>query len=110
MATSRLQPSDDGRNRFTRSSAQRPVSTRIDKYDIATEIGHGDLVRVFRAFDRDLGRPITLKVLTDLAGSELSKRFRGEVASVAKLRTPNIITIYGFGEHVGLPFAVMPVL
>ena len=111
MATSPLQPYDEDRGPALHPKrTQRPVSPRIEKYDVETEIGRGDLVRVFRAFDRDLGRPATLKVLTDLAGSALTKRFRAEVASVGKLRTPHIIAIYGLGEHVGLPFAAMQVL
>lgn len=109
MATSPIKPYDEGRP-LRPKRPQRPVSPRIEKYDVETEIGHGDLVRVFRAFDRDLGRPVTLKVLTDLAGSALTGRFRAEVATAGKLRNPHIIAIYALGEHVGLPFAAMQVL
>jgi len=109
MATSPLKPYDEGRP-IRPKPPRLPVSPRIEKYDVETEIGHGDLVRVFRAFDRDLGRPATLKVLTDVAGSALTRRFRAEVSSVGKLRSPHIIAVYGFGEHVGLPFAAMQVL
>jgi len=109
MATSPLKPYDEGRPIRPKPS-RLPVWPRIEKYDVETEIGRGDLVRVFRAFDRDLSRPATLKVLTDVAGSALTRRFRAEVASVGKLRSPHIIAVYGLGEHVGLPFAAMQVL
>jgi len=110
MATSRLHLHDEGRGRPFQQRPERPALPRIEKYEVETEIGRGDLVRVFRAFDRSLGRPVTLKLLTDLGGSALTRRFRAEVASIAKLRSPHLIAIYGLGEHVGLPFAAMQVL
>ena len=89
------------------NAGQRAPAPRIGKYDVGAEIGHGGLVKVFRAFDRDLSRPVMLKVLTGLGDPELTRRFRAEVACVARLRTPAVIAIYELAEHVGLPFAAM---
>jgi len=86
---------------------QRPFSARIGKYEVEAEIGHSAIIQVFRAFDRDTGRPVTLKVLTGVADRPLLERFRREVACAANLRSPSIIAIYELGEHVGLPFAAM---
>jgi TonB family protein len=80
---------------------------RIGKYEVEAEIGHSATVKVFRALDRDTGRPVTLKVLTDVADRVLVERFRREVAAAAGLRHPRFIAIYELGEHVGLPFAAM---
>src|SRR5262249_16884371 len=83
------------------------LPARIGKYEVKEEIGEGDLIRLVRAFDCDTGRPVTLKILTDKATPNLVDRFRREVGSAAKLRTPNTIAIYEMGEHAGLVFAAM---
>ncbi len=83
------------------------LSARIGKYEVEAEIGHSATVKVFRALDRDTGRPVTLKVLTDVADRALVERFRREVAAAAGLRNRSFIAIYELGEHVGLPFAAM---
>ncbi len=89
------------------SSPPRGASARIGKYEIEAETGHSALVKVFRAFDRDTGRPVTLKVLTDVADPLLIERFRREVAIAAKLRNDHMIAVYELGEYVGLPFAAI---
>lgn len=83
------------------------LSARIGKYEVEAEIGQSATVKVFRALDRDTGRPVTLKVLTDVADRALVERFRREVAAAAGLRSRSFIAIYELGEHVGLPFAAM---
>jgi len=83
------------------------VSARIGKYEVEAEIGESATVKVFRALDRDTGRPVTLKVLTDVADRALVERFRREIATAAGLRNRSFIAIYELGEHVGLPFAAM---
>src|SRR5215831_12332025 len=88
----------------------RPAVTRIGKYEVEREVGGGTRVRVFRALDRDTGRPVTLKVLTDIADRLLHERFRREVAAAARLRHPAIVSVYELGEHVGLPFAALQYL
>ncbi|MDE3159522.1 MAG: TonB family protein [Acidobacteriota bacterium] len=87
----------------------KPLSTRIGKYEVEAEIGSssGGRVRVFRALDRDTGRPVTLKLLADVTDKRRGDRFRREVACVAKLRHPNVVAVYELGEHVGLPFAAI---
>ncbi|HEV3331428.1 MAG TPA: TonB family protein [Bryobacteraceae bacterium] len=83
------------------------LSARIGKYEVDAEIGQSAAVKVFRALDRDTGRPVTLKVLTDVADHALVERFRREIATAAGLRNRSFIAIYELGEHVGLPFAAM---
>jgi hypothetical protein len=62
---------------------------------------------VFRAFDRDIDRRVTLKVLTAAPNNLLADRFRREVAITASLHHANMIAIYELGEHAGLPFVAM---
>ena len=83
--------------------------SHIGKYEVVTQVGafkHAR-VKVFRAFDRDIGRPITLKLVADASDPWLADEFRHEVSSVAKLRVPNVIAIYEMSEYAGLPFAAM---
>jgi TonB family protein len=85
------------------------LPARIGKYEVEQEVGCGDLVRVFLAFDRDIHRPLQLKLLTDLTDTAITQRFRREVADIAKLRVTGMVAIYELGEHVGLPFAATQV-
>src|SRR5438270_477892 len=96
----------------SRASATPPipagnVPSRIGKYQVTAEIGNGTLVKLFRASDRDTGRPVLLKVLTDTSDHRLVEMFRREVANAARLCHRNLITIYELGEHERLPFAAM---
>src|SRR6516225_7274054 len=105
MAVSPL-PSFDN-PRWNRLAEMTPSSAppRIGKYEIREEIGHEVLVSVFRAVDRDIGRPVTLKVLTDVTNLGIRTRFRREVATIAKVRNDSVAAVYELGEHAGFPFA-----
>src|SRR5689334_3903433 len=50
----------------SQTSNEQRVPARIGKYEVDKEVGCGDLVRVFLAFDRDIDRPVQLKLLTDV--------------------------------------------
>ncbi|HJT89637.1 MAG TPA: TonB family protein [Bryobacteraceae bacterium] len=88
-------------------AALRSVSARIGKYEVEDEIGHTPWMKAFRAFDRDTGRNVILRVLTDVGNRPAIERFRREVAAAANLRTRQMVAIYELGEHVGLPFAAL---
>lgn len=88
-------------------AALRSVSARIGKYEVEDEIGHTPWMKAFRAFDRDTGRNVILRVLTDVGNRPAIERFRREVAAAANLRTRHMVAIYELGEHVGLPFAAL---
>lgn len=72
--------------------------TRIEKYDVKEEIGHGGMATVYRAEDTRLGRDVALKILhPHLRGTEQARaRFHREAQSVAKLKHPNILEIYDY--------------
>jgi len=89
---------------------QMPVLAHIGRYKVETETGHGDPVRVFRAFDPNIGRPVTLKVLADVSNGPLIEQFRREVLTAANVRHASMIAIYELGEHAGVPFVAMPYL
>lgn len=80
---------------------------QLERYDIQSEIRRGSFVRVFRAFDKDIGRLVTLKIATCGTDSSFAKRFLSEAAAVSKLRDTCVAAVYDFGEEAGVPFAVM---
>lgn len=83
--------------------------TRIGKYEVTGLLGRGGMGRVYRAFDRQLGRDVAIKTLTEgFAGdSEMLERFYREAAKTGMLKHPNIVTVYDLGEQDGWPYIVM---
>ena len=87
-----------------------PALPRIGKYEMTAEIGHGTRIKAFQAFDPAMGRPVTLKILTDVADTKMAERFRRDVSGVANAGTGSLVAVYELGEHVGLPFATFQYL
>src|SRR5215471_6811505 len=87
-----------------------PKSRQIGKYQIQAELGRGGFGSVYRAYDPTVGRLVAIKVLTAPGDQNLLTRFKNEAAAAGNLRHKNIITIYDFGEHEGLPYIVMEFL
>ncbi len=83
---------------------------RIGKYEIRAELGRGGFGKVYRAYDPSVGRLVAIKVLTAEGNKDLLTRFRNEAAAAGNLRHKNIVTIYDFGDHNGLPYLVMEFL
>ena len=61
---------------------------------------------VYEAIDRKLNRRAAVKVLTLNASNDprLAARFHHEAQIVARLNHPNIVSVYGSGEHEGTHF------
>src|SRR5882757_1266458 len=86
-----------------------PISvTHIGKYEIIAELGRGGMGVVYRAEDKNIGREVAIKTLTD-ATPELRQRFLVEARS-GVLNHQNIVTVYDFGEQDGNPYIVMEYL
>lgn len=81
-----------------------PGTVVAGRYRIEAELGAGGMGRVFRATQLALGREVALKVLP--AGPDASpsalKRLEREAAAVARLRHPNIVTVYDAGTEPGI--------
>jgi protein kinase-like protein len=71
--------------------------------------GRGGMGVVYRATELALGRPVALKLLApDRAGdSEFRERFQREWRMAAAIDHPNVIPIYGAGDHDGSLYLVM---
>jgi serine/threonine protein kinase len=91
-----------------------PEPTRIGKYEIVQKLGAGAFGTVYKATDQDLGRPVAIKTirLEGLAASQASledllARFKREAQVAARLKHPNIVTIYEIGNAEGLSYISM---
>ncbi|MEZ4453520.1 MAG: protein kinase [Nannocystaceae bacterium] len=74
------------------------VGSKLDKYEIQAEVGHGGMAVVYRGMDTVLRREVAIKVLhPHLADREESRaRLRREALTVAKLRHENILEIFDY--------------
>jgi len=84
-------------------------------YAVGERIGRGGLATVYRAHDRELDRPVAVKVLRlELVGTGLRGPLRHllerEARATATLNHPNLITVHRFGMWEGLPFMVVELL
>ena len=79
---------------------------RIARYEIVEQIGRGGMGAVYLARDRNLRRPVAIKVLH--AGTDaLSDRLVREARATARCRHENIVVIHDAGEHAGRPYLVL---
>lgn len=64
-------------------------------------LGTGGFAWVYRAHDPDLDIPVALKVLKPQYAGDLAfvERFRREASTAARLRHPNVVTIYNVGQE-----------
>ena len=83
---------------------------RAGRYEILAELGRGGFGQVYRAVDPTLDSMVAIKTLSVDNDASVLARFRNEAAASRRLRHPNIVTIYDFGEQDGTPFIVMELL
>ncbi|HTO92822.1 MAG TPA: serine/threonine protein kinase [Bacteroidota bacterium] len=83
-----------------------------EKYEIVAELGHGGNATVFQAIQKNLDRKIALKVLLPgfVNDPGYLERFHLEARAIARLRHPNIVTIYDEGFIDGVHFIAMEFL
>lgn len=83
----------------------------IGRFRIDAILGSGGMGAVYRGFDPTLQRTVAIKtVRPDIAGPELLERLLREAQACARLRHPNIVTVYEAGEIDGLVYIVMEFL
>jgi Protein kinase domain len=108
------QVSDSERN----SAETEPSSIvrRFENYEVMLdqdgkpiELGRGTKGITYKAFDSDLRFPVTLKVINEqYVGDESARlRFLREARAAAKVRHPNVGSVFHLGSSVGEYFYVM---
>jgi serine/threonine-protein kinase len=80
------------------------------RYEVLGPLGRGGMGMVYRAFDRELGETVAIKVLRpDVAreSGRVEQRFRSEIRLARRVRHRNVCSIFGDGEDRGLLFICM---
>jgi serine/threonine protein kinase len=91
------------------------LNKQLGDYTIIDLLGQGGMARVYRGYDAKLDRYSAIKVIdSTLAASqdadEYRERFSREARAIARLRHPNIVNIYQFGEFNGTYYMAMAFL
>jgi eukaryotic-like serine/threonine-protein kinase len=77
-------------------------------YLVDEVIGGGAMGVVLKALDQQLGRSVALKVIRpNLLSPGFRVLFQQEARAMALVSHPNVVTIYSFGEHGGVPYFAM---
>jgi Tol biopolymer transport system component/tRNA A-37 threonylcarbamoyl transferase component Bud32 len=92
-------------------------STLGASYSVERELGGGGMSRVFAAEDKELGRPVVVKVLPpELAAGLNAERFRREIQLAARLQHPHIVPLLSAGSGAreaggrGMLYYTMPLI
>ena len=94
----------------------RSIARRFEHYEVMLdqngkpiELGRGAMGITYKAFDTDLRFPVTLKVISEkYVGDESARqRFLREARSAAKVRHPNVASVFHLGRSSGEYFYAM---
>lgn len=84
----------------------------ISRYKIEKILGRGAVGTVYKAYDPVINQTVAIKIIhkqlleQDDSGEQL-QRFRNEVLAGRRLKHPNIVSIYEYGEEQDLAFIIM---
>ena len=78
------------------------------RYVLERVLGSGAMGDVWRGTDRQLERPVAVKVMRDRLADP--RRFQREARIAARLQHPGITVVHDVGTHDGQPFIVMELL
>jgi len=80
-----------------------------DRYELRERIGSGGMASVWLGEDLRLGRPVAVKLVSDVLADDPDyiARFRREAFVAASLAHPNLVTIYDFDSEASSPYLVM---
>src|SRR5579864_810815 len=86
-----------------------PGTLLANRYEITALLGEVGMGAVYKANDRELNRPVALKVIRpDLARNQsIVDRFKQELLLAHQVTHKNVIRIYDWGESEGLRFITM---
>jgi branched-chain amino acid transport system substrate-binding protein len=85
------------------------VGRQLGKYEVRAEVGRGGMGTVYLALDPLLQRRVAVKVLAPhlVWQPGLIERFLREARAAARLKHPNIVTIYDVGQDGNTYYFVM---
>ena len=82
------------------------AGSRLGQFLIHEYLGQGDLGRVYRADQPNVGS-VSIKALRGLADPEAKRRFLRLAPRLVGLRHPNLARVLEFGEHSDVPYLVL---
>ena len=82
---------------------------QLGPYRLGKKLGQGGMGSVYEGTDAESGEAAAVKVLAPSLAMEegFRVRFEAEIESLKKLRHPNIVRLYGYGEQAGTLFYAM---
>ena len=85
---------------------------RLGSYEVEKILGYGGMGLVLRAYDRELQRPVAIKLIIPRLSQDgtAKQRFTREARAAAAILHPNVIAIHGIDEVKGIPWFVMPLI
>jgi serine/threonine-protein kinase len=91
------------------AGAAEKLPAQVGRYRVLRKLGAGGMGTVYLAEDPTLHRTVALKVLAKTANTppNLIRRFHAEAQTAAKLRHPNIVTVFDSGEADGHLFLAL---
>jgi formylglycine-generating enzyme required for sulfatase activity/tRNA A-37 threonylcarbamoyl transferase component Bud32/tetratricopeptide (TPR) repeat protein len=81
----------------------------IGGYEILEILGKGGMGKVYRVYHKKLRKAFALKVLIagESASERMISRFQREARAAAKIRHPNVVTVYDVGQEGALHYFTM---
>lgn len=85
------------------------IPRRFGRYELLEEVGRGGMGVVYRARHVELNRVVAVKMILSgyLADSEQIRRFQQEARTAARIRHPNIVNVFDYGEAEGHHYFAM---
>jgi serine/threonine protein kinase len=84
------------------------------RYEILEKIGKGGVSEILRAYDTELHREVAIKRLLPLEKTRLNEAdaygLEREVQALTRLRHPNVVSLFEFGEDREGPFVVLELI
>ena len=89
------------------AAAPAPASSTLGKYRLDRVIGEGGMGVVWAGYDPDLERAVAIKLLRDAGDTTLRTRLLREARAMARLKHPNVLTVYEVGTDDNRDYIAM---
>src|SRR3954451_8894914 len=88
------------------------IPEQVGPYRIVSEVGRGGMAVVYLARQPALERDVAVKELARVGTTDpaLARRFLLEARVSGSLNHPNVVTVYDYFEHDGVPYIAMEYL
>ena len=94
--------------------ASEIVTEKLGRYEILSELGHGEMGVVYKAIDPLIDRIVAIKTIkfdgSNEEATNFEERFYREAKSAGRLNHPNIVTIYDVGKSNNTAYIAMEYL